>query len=109
MAPTRRSEALHAYAHAADAQKPHPHRVDVVDEPVLNYGAPRARPVLVPVRWDQPPRRDHVDQAFAEPTATAFKVGFGFAAGTGLFRLVTTVAGLLVIFALAAAALSALD
>jgi len=108
MAPNRRSEALHAYEHASAAQKAAPHRVDIVDEPVLNYGAPRPRPVLVPVRWDQP-RREHLEHAFAEPTATAFKVGFGFAAGAGLFRLVTTVAGLLVIVALAAAALSALD
>jgi len=108
--PEDRHAALHAYEHAREAGTSVRHRVDVIDEPVLDYGAPRRpRPAVAARDWPQPTSRT-IDHRFADPTATAFKVGFGFAAGTWLFRLAVLIAvGSIVVLLSAAAVVSVLQ
>lgn len=97
----RRRAALDAYRHAVDAGRPVRHSVDVVDAPLLTRKRPLAA-ILSPSRWPTP-RFRRVEHAITDPTATAFKVGFGISAGAWLFRfLVIAVAGLLFLALLAA-------
>jgi len=94
--------ALQAYEHAREAGQHVRHRVDVVDEPTLEYGVPRQRPTLSVFLVDG--RRatgEHVEHRFADPATTAFKAGFGFTAGAGLFRLIAAVSGLLILVVVA--------
>ena len=94
---SRSTAAVHAYDHAREATTGLRHRVDVVDEPVLDYGAPPRRRTYFPMPWMQPGVQ-HVAHSIDDPTSTALKVGFGFAAGVGLFRLaVLTVVGVLLL------------
>ncbi len=102
-----RRNAVHAYEHASEAGHRPVHRVDVVDEPQLNYGAPRQRPTVIS-RPPVAPLSPLIEHRFADPAATAFKAGFGFAAGTGLFRLVATAGGLLLLVLVTTIALAAL-
>ena len=98
-----RRAAVHAYEHAGEAGHRTPHRVDLVDEPELSYGAPRRRSIPQSSHLTAPASQ-RIDHRFADPAATAFKVGFGFAAGAWVFRLAVS-AGLAVLCLLLIAAL----
>jgi hypothetical protein len=79
--------AAHAYEHARTANHPQPHRLDIVEAPP----APRPTRKDAPPATPQPtasPDRLHLTHDIASPTATAFKLGFGLAAGAWTFRAV---------------------
>jgi hypothetical protein len=87
---TPRDDAIHAYEHTIEMQQPHPHRIDILDEPVHTQ-RPR-RPIRLPSLYRQPPPDGggHLTHRFEAPTETAFKVGFGFSAGAWSFRAIVT-------------------
>jgi hypothetical protein len=92
MTANRNIAGVHAYEHAREARPAPRHRVDVVDEPTLDYGAPpkpRPHPNPYPpappavdryVEYGQQRRSDYLTHKVDAPTSTAFKFGFGFAA-----------------------------
>ncbi len=80
-----------AYERSLRAVGPVGRRLDILDEPRLHYGAPRNprggwRPAVLPPPAWVPRGRERLEHAIAEPTITALKLGFGSAAGAGLFR-----------------------
>lgn len=99
--PPEFSAASHAYEHAEHAGDQPQHRLDLTDSPRWpKPPAPPARPAAGPARPDE-----HVVTHRVEtPTRTAFKFGFGFAAGEWTFRALV----LLAIWAVLAIAISAL-
>jgi hypothetical protein len=101
--PPEFSTASHAYEHAEHVGDRPTHRLDVTDSPRWPKppAPPRpAPPVAAPGRPDE-----HVVTHRVEtPARTAFKFGFGFAAGVWTFRALV----LLVVWAVLAIAISAL-
>ncbi len=80
--PSDYSNASHAYDHAEHISDHPVHRLDVTDAPKWPADAsPRPPAAQRPVQHVV----THTHQV-AQPTGTAFKFGFGFAAGVGAFR-----------------------
>jgi len=83
-----RVTAIHAYEHAADAQRLHPHQLNVVVVPdQALHGAISRR--MAPIQLEDV-KTETLSHAFKSPTETAFKLGFGFTAGAWFFRTLVT-------------------
>jgi hypothetical protein len=83
-----RVTAIHAYEHAADAQRLHPHQLNVVDVPEQAvHGVITGR--MAPIQLEGA-KAETLSHAFKSPTETAFKLGFGFTAGAWSFRTLVT-------------------
>jgi hypothetical protein len=79
--------AIQAYEQAAEVQKYARHRLDLVDAPAR----PRHRGFdggIPPRAADRRGAAPEVTHGIASPTGTAFKLGFGFAAGVAAFRAI---------------------
>ncbi len=82
--PSDFSNASHAYEHAEHAGEHPVHRVDVTDAP--KWPASPPRPAAAPAQHLVQHAVAHTHR-IEKPTSTAFKFGFGFAAGVGTFRV----------------------
>ncbi len=81
-------DVAHVYedvSHAAD--RPSPHRVDVIDAAAWPKPRPTFAPQLVSAPVASPPIRHQLES----PARVGFGLGFGFAAGMWTFRATTTV------------------
>jgi hypothetical protein len=84
--PTDFSAAAHAYEHAEHAGDRPLHRLDVIDAP--KWPASPPRPALPGRPAGQVVTHTH---RIEQPAGTAFKVGFGFAAGVAAFRVLVLI------------------
>lgn len=102
-----RRRALHAYEHAREVGRSTPHGVDFIDERLPDTRPRRRLPSLFQKR--QPPETSQQsDHRVLEPATTAFKLGFGFAAGEWVFRLAVLAGSLILCLIFVLVALQAL-
>lgn len=83
--PTDFSNASHAYEHAEHAADHPAHRLDVTDAP--RWPASQRPPAAMPPTQHIVTHTHQVES----PTRSAFKLGFGFAAGVWTFRVLVLV------------------
>ncbi|GIL39861.1 hypothetical protein [Roseiterribacter gracilis] len=101
--------AAHAYEAAEHiADPPAPHRVDFsIDDPTQRRR--RMLPFMRRTTGADAYEQGEQLHRLANPTRTAFSVGFGAAAGAAAFRLLMFVIGAAILIGLAAAALSYIE
>ena len=96
-----RQTALRTYEHARDANVAQAHRLDVVDEPMRHGARPSGQSATATNHAQSGPME--IRHSVETPTMTAFKLAFGFAAGSLLARFIqAVVVGVLLLIVLEA-------